>query len=335
MQDDEEADEELYANQSQISQLSLSPRRGQIAPLLASSQMSLNKPPLMTSSQMSLNSNSTTRRALFQSQQSLTSSPGKKKPVPTPRTILNTSSLSSGNGALDDVCERVIKTFSRLLMDEPVNELLCPICHLPLKEASPCSADDDGTALALIDCMHKLHRTCLKSLMENQVGGGGYIQCPKCQRVYGEKSGSMPECGNMTFKILPKSLPGFDKYHAIQITYNFQNGIQGGHHPMPGQPFFAIGFPKTAFLPDTEKGRRALKLLQIAFNRKLTFEVGVDPSTGQADIVDWNGLIEHKTEFSDQGKGRGYPDEDYLERLFLQLAKLGVAEETEHDVTDV
>ena len=33
----------------------------------------------------------------------------------------------------------------------------------------------------------------------------------------------MPLMGSsMTYKVIPKGLPGFDDYHAIQITYNIQ-----------------------------------------------------------------------------------------------------------------
>ena len=30
----------------------------------------------------------------------------------------------------------------------------------------------------------------------------------------------------MAYRVVPKGLPGFEDYHSIQITYNFQNGIQ-------------------------------------------------------------------------------------------------------------
>ena len=33
----------------------------------------------------------------------------------------------------------------------------------------------------------------------------------------------MPLMGSsMTYKVIPKGLPGYDDYHAIQITYNIQ-----------------------------------------------------------------------------------------------------------------
>ncbi len=57
-------------------------------------------------------------------------------------------------------------------------------------------------------------------------------------------------------------------FFPTQITYAFGGGVQSGAHPLPGQPYYAVGFPRVAFLPDTEKGRRALKMLERAFERR-------------------------------------------------------------------
>ena len=57
-------------------------------------------------------------------------------------------------------------------------------------------------------------------------------------------------------------------------------------------------------------------------------------------MVSWNPSLEHKTEFgpvaaaegnSGGGSGSGYPDADYLDRVFAQLAHLGVISD-EHDL---
>ena len=37
------------------------------------------------------------------------------------------------------------------------------------------------------------------------------------------------------------------------IAKPLQNGTQSPNHPTPGDPYYAIGFPKTAFLPDNEQ----------------------------------------------------------------------------------
>ena len=54
-------------------------------------------------------------------------------------------------------------------------------------------------------------------------------------------------------------------------------------------------------------------------------------------MVSWNPSLEHKTEFGgpmttdDGASANGYPDADYLDRLFAQLAHLGVISD-EHDL---
>jgi deltex-like protein len=107
----------------------------------------------------------------------------------------------------------------------------------------------------------------------------------------------------------------------------FQNGIQGVGHPQPGKPFFAIGFPRTAFLPDTEKGRRVLRLLEAAFNQRLTFTISSGGTPGSADVVVWNDSIAHKTEFGTAKDGRGYPDSNYLDNVIAQLSQFGLTDE--------
>lgn len=63
-------------------------------------------------------------------------------------------------------------------------------------------------------------------------------------------------------------------------------------HPHPGKPF--KGASRTAYLPNSEKGQKCLRLLQKAFDRKLTFTVGRSRTTGRDDCVTWND-IHHKT----------------------------------------
>ena len=53
-------------------------------------------------------------------------------------------------------------------------------------------------------------------------------------------------------------------------------------------------------------------------------------------MVSWNPSLEHKTEFgpvaaAEGSSGSGYPDADYLDRVFAQLAHLGVISD-EHDL---
>lgn len=141
----------------------------------------------------------------------------------------------------------------------------------------------------------------------------------------------MPTTGaSMSYKVIPKGLPGYEDYHAIQITYHMSSGVQDARHPHPGSPYYAIGFPKITFLPDTELGRLALKLLEKAFNQQLTFNLVANQNTKDA-IVAWNPLIDHKTEFESNDKN-GFPDPGYLECVMRQLSRLGISTEgTEED----
>jgi hypothetical protein len=301
--------------------LSLGRSRDELTPNMTSSQYSLNRGPARTlfQSQNSIHLQSTTQsrdQSFVSSNRSQSPSVGaggesiygkpplhlptspsrtssglKKRPVPTPRTILNTS-VSIGESETTDVesacngysvqnwrlgcspIDRLVQRYSQLVIDPSDPGEYCPICHLQLNAASPCGENDDDCAvICLTLCHHKLHLSCVKSLVENQSGGPNFIECPKCNTVSGAKWGDMPASGTMAYRVVPKGLPGFEDYHSIQITYNFQNGIQGPQHPMPGRPFFAIGFPKTAFLPDTVKGRKILEHLETAFQRRLTFTI--------------------------------------------------------------
>lgn len=305
-----------------------------------------------------LSNNSSVAGDRFAHPSSLPSSPSrngtisKKRPVPTPRTILNTTAddtvsfmsesavsanssniLSPSNPATSKYSpiDRIILQFAQFVIDPNQPDDYCPICSLQLDSPSPCSNEADNSVVCLTLCQHKSHLACLKSLIENQVGGASYIECPKCKVVSGEKWGDMPSDGGaaMTFKIVAKGLPGYESYHTIQVTYNFSgNGVQGPNHPKPGQPYYTIGFPRTAFLPDTERGRKCLKLLETAFHRQLTFTIARGSEQGEDDLVVWNKAIEHKTEFGPSEASNAFPDADYLDRLQKQLEGLGIGKDT-------
>lgn len=63
-------------------------------------------------------------------------------------------------------------------------------------------------------------------------------------------------------------------------------------HPQPGKRF--EGIKRIAYLPDNERGRQILKMLQVAFKRKLVFTIGRSRTTGKEGVVTWND-IHHKT----------------------------------------
>ncbi|XP_015743314.2 E3 ubiquitin-protein ligase DTX1 [Python bivittatus] len=172
-------------------------------------------------------------------------------------------------------------------------------------------------------CGHMYHLLCLVA-MYNNGNKDGSLQCPTCKAIYGEKTGTQPP-GKMEFHIIPHSLPGYPDCKTIRIVYNIPAGIQGAEHPNPGKKFTARGFPRHCYLPDNEKGRKILKLLIVAWERRLIFTIGTSNTTGESDTVVWN-EIHHKTEFGSNLTGHGYPDPNYLDNVLAELMAQGVLE---------
>ena len=80
-------------------------------------------------------------------------------------------------------------------------------------------------------------------------------------------------------------------------------------------------------LPD-----QVLRLLQVAWERKLTFTIGTSVTTGATDTVVWN-EIHHKTESSSNHSGHGYPDPNYLDNVLMELSLQGVTESDSEPAT--
>ncbi|XP_053938807.1 E3 ubiquitin-protein ligase DTX1 [Cuculus canorus] len=172
-------------------------------------------------------------------------------------------------------------------------------------------------------CGHMYHLLCLLA-MYNNGNKDGSLQCPTCKAIYGEKTGTQPP-GKMEFHLIPHSLPGYSDSKTIRIVYDIPTGIQGPEHPNPGKKFTARGFPRHCYLPDNEKGRKVLKLLIVAWDRRLIFTIGTSNTTGESDTVVWN-EIHHKTEFGSNLTGHGYPDPNYLDNVLAELLAQGVSE---------
>ncbi|OXU25506.1 hypothetical protein TSAR_000316 [Trichomalopsis sarcophagae] len=210
-----------------------------------------------------------------------------------------------------DVASDVISHYVKVVESDGTDS--CPVC---LGTPEPLTVE-------LTRCRHRLHLACLNAMLSSQ-RHPMYIQCPVCRMIYGEKRGNQPP-GSMNWTRLPRSLPGFPNTKTIQITYDIPSGIQGLEHPHPGQTYYAVGFPRVCYLPDNNLGRRVLRLLQIAFERRLIFTIGRSVTTGREDVVTWNG-IHHKTELGPSTSGHGYPDVMYLERTLAELAAQGVSD---------
>ncbi|KAL7828546.1 hypothetical protein SRHO_G00321800 [Serrasalmus rhombeus] len=177
-------------------------------------------------------------------------------------------------------------------------------------------------------CGHVYHLLCLVAMYSNG-NKDGSLQCPTCKAIYGEKTGTQPP-GKMEYHVIPHSLPGYPESKTIRIVYDIPAGIQTTEHPNPGKKFTARGFPRHCYLPDTEKGRKVLKLLIMAWDRRLIFTIGTSSTTGESDTVVWN-EVHHKTEFGSNLTGHGYPDPNYLDNVLVELSAQGVGEDNLKD----
>lgn len=214
-----------------------------------------------------------------------------------------------------DVHSDVISQYVKVVESDGTDS--CPVC---LGTPEPLTVE-------LTRCRHRLHLACLNAMLSsNCVANSMYIQCPVCRMIYGEKRGNQPP-GSMNWTRISRSLPGFPHSHTIQITYDIPSGIQGPEHPNPGQTYYAVGFPRICYLPDNDLGRQVLRLLQIAFERRLTFTIGRSVTTGREDVVTWN-EIHHKTELGHSTSGHGWPDISYLDRTLSELAAQGITEQS-------
>ncbi|XP_044871516.1 E3 ubiquitin-protein ligase DTX4 isoform X3 [Mauremys mutica] len=223
--------------------------------------------------------------------------------------------------------EEVLKKYLQKVRHPPDED--CTICMERLSTPSgykgPHPAVKPDLVGKLSKCGHIYHLHCLVA-MYNNGNKDGSLQCPTCKTIYGVKTGTQPP-GKMEYHLIPHSLPGHPDSKTIRIIYNIPPGVQGPEHPNPGKSFTARGFPRHCYLPDSEKGRKVLKLLLVAWDRRLIFAIGTSSTTGESDTVIWN-EIHHKTEFGSNLTGHGYPDANYLDNVLAELAVQGITEES-------
>ncbi|XP_045578912.1 E3 ubiquitin-protein ligase DTX4 isoform X3 [Salmo salar] len=218
--------------------------------------------------------------------------------------------------------EEVVKQYLQKVRIAPEED--CTICMEALGGPSGYKGGDFIGRLA--QCGHQYHLQCLVA-MYNNGNKDGSLQCPTCKTIYGVKTGNQPP-GKMEYHVIPHSLPGHPDCKTIRVIYNVLPGIQGPEHPNPGKPFTARGFPRHCYLPDSEKGRKVLRLLLTAWDRRLVFSVGTSSTTGESDTVIWN-EVHHKTEFGSNLTGHGYPDPSHLDNVLDELKAQGITEEEE------
>jgi deltex-like protein len=174
---------------------------------------------------------------------------------------------------------------------------------------------DEGGIVRLSRCTgHFFHRDCIELCREDNE----FLRCPVCSVIYGVMTGDMPP-GTMGVALyLPNMMvcEGYERFSTIEISYSFSSG------KTPSRVNYK-GTSRIAYLPDTPEGREVLSLLMVAFSRRLTFTVGTSVTTGQTNLVVWNG-VHHKTSLNGGTSCYGFPDATYFSRVKEELAAKGV-----------
>ncbi|CAD5234880.1 unnamed protein product [Bursaphelenchus xylophilus] len=196
----------------------------------------------------------------------------------------------------------------------------CPICLLDMCDGDPSNVGRPNGVVKLNRCPHYFHRNCIIQWFSTKP------QCPACNTWYMLTHGNQPADGRMTVETISRGrLEGMSNVRGyIRIKYYFPDGVQSNVHPRPGVPYHGIS--RTCYLPNTDEGHEIAELLQLAFDRRLVFTVGDSVTTGQRNIVTWNG-VHHKTSRSGGPTNFGYPDPTYLDRVRRELAAIGITEE--------
>ncbi|OCT68943.1 uncharacterized protein LOC100127334 isoform X1 [Xenopus laevis] len=183
-------------------------------------------------------------------------------------------------------------------------EEMCPICLSRFKKKK-----------TLDKCKHSFCEDCISRALQVKKA------CPMCGCLYGQLTGNQPDGKMEIFRDPSLHLPGYEKYGTIVIRYTFPAGIQGPNHPNPGVRY--PGTTREAFLPDSNKGNKVLKLFDKAFAQRLTFTIGTSVTTGRSNVITWND-IHHRTNITGGPQMFGYPDPTYLQRVEEELEAKGL-----------
>ncbi|GFR67099.1 E3 ubiquitin-protein ligase DTX3L [Elysia marginata] len=150
---------------------------------------------------------------------------------------------------------------------------------------------------------------------------GGMKSLPIILRLFVE--GFSQQSFNNAFHILDDIVNQMEELlQRLQLQHVvFTSSNLYSRHPEPGKRFTAV--KRDAYLPATEEGNKVLRLLRVAFVRRLTFTIGDSRTTGREGVITWND-IHHKTSLK-EGQ-YGYPDPNYPRNVTKELAYRGVTE---------
>jgi deltex-like protein len=112
-------------------------------------------------------------------------------------------------------------------------------------------------------------------------------KCPSCGHLYTALNRGSQPTGDMRVTLQPHShCSGFEGCGLFAIIYQFGSGSrQSRFMPEPGKRY--SGASRSAYLPNTAEGRKAVGLLKRAFAAGHVFQVGESGTTGQRNTTVW------------------------------------------------
>uniref|UniRef100_A0A7S2XP90 RING-type E3 ubiquitin transferase n=1 Tax=Attheya septentrionalis TaxID=420275 RepID=A0A7S2XP90_9STRA len=216
------------------------------------------------------------------------------------------SSLAKGDALSSALCQVTLPPPGT--NDEEEDHSDCPIC---LEELSHLNS---SLVSQIKDCQHTFHQSCIEECLNREP------KCPICRKPVGEPQGRSPS-GTMSIQLMKRNHPGdaSSTSNYISMTYHIPSGIQHSFHENPDRPY--AGAIRTAYLANSDEGRRLLSRLRYAFTHGLIFRIGTSLTSGQTNVVTWTS-IHHKT--SIHGGPHGLPDANYIPNCNESLDALHV-----------
>ena len=136
------------------------------------------------------------------------------------------------------VCMVERKSSQETKPDASVIKEKCPVCLETFQN------------LKVLPCNHKLCESCLSQLQ--------VPKCPVCFHIFGIITGNQPD-GQMYYRTVTDSLPGYQSYGTIEIAYVFPDGIQKVSEAFPKHTLVFTCLNLNSFGNTVKKGRIAHK----------------------------------------------------------------------------
>ena len=171
-----------------------------------------------------------------------------------------------------------------------------------------CQCENDSTSVRPKVCQHVFHLECIRPWIKS------HQNCPTCRASLVYHVGFQPTDPNAFFRhdVVDRRLPGYD-CKSIRLKCFIPSGLQHKEHPAPGQPY--RGLRGHYYLPDTAEGHDLVRLLKLAWKRRLLFRIRPD-TWSDGYHVELN-AIDLRTKWL-------VPDPSYIMWIRADLGEVGI-----------